>query len=68
MERAHPAQCIGTTGPSFYQILRLGQFPVVQVHVPLRGRDIRMRAHPDAIAAYSSAVLASPISLAKTLT
>ena len=26
----------------FYQILRVGQLPVVEVHVPLRSRDIRV--------------------------
>ena len=29
-----------TSSPSFYQILRVGQLPVVQVHVPLGRADI----------------------------
>ena len=39
------AQCIVNTG-RFYQILCVRQFPVVQVHIPLRLRDVRMAQHP----------------------
>lgn len=32
--------------PLFYQILRFRQFPVVQVHVPLGSRDVRVAQQP----------------------